>query len=149
MEYCEALKDVEPKEKDIDILFYGFPTPRRMGILGSLMANTWTSYTTVWATGLTGEKLREAIARSKVILNIHSFIEDCRQEQVRMFYPVINGACVISERSPHNEFGKAIVECDTAKLVGTVQHVLDRNLWKDVAMNAPEVYRKHCEERKR
>ena len=80
---------------------------------------------------------------------LHSFVDDCRQEQVRMFYPLINGACVISERSPHNEFGKAIVECPANKLVGTVHHVLDNGLWNDVGMNAPEVYRKHCEERKK
>jgi hypothetical protein len=149
MVFCDALKDIEPKDKDIDILFYGFPTPRRMSILGGLMANTWNSYSTVWATGVSGDKLKDMIARSKVILNVHSFVDGCRQEQVRMFYPVINGACVISERSPHNEFGKAIVECSANKLVGTVQHVLDNGLWKDVGMNAPEVYRKHCEERKK
>lgn len=149
MVFCDALKDIEPKDKDIDILFYGFPTPRRMSIFGSFMANTWNSYSTVWATGISGDKLKDMIARSKVILNVHSFVDGCRQEQVRMFYPVINGACVISERSPHNEFGKAIVECPANKLVGTVQHVLDNGLWKDVGMNAPEVYRKHCEERKK
>jgi hypothetical protein len=64
-----------------------------------------------------------------------------------MFYPVINGCCVVSEKSPHNEFGKSIVVCDTDKIAPTLKHVLDNGLWKTVGESAPEVYRKHCEER--
>ena len=148
MAYCEALRDIPAAPKDIDILFYGYPTPRRMEIVGSLMEHTWTKYSLVWATGVTGDRLRDMISRSKVILNVHAFRENCRQEQVRMFYPVINGSCVVSEKSPHNEFGKSIVVCDTGKMAATVAHVLDRGLWEEVGKSAPEVYRKHCEERR-
>ena len=135
MTYCEALRDIPEAPKDIDIL-------------GSLMEHTWTKYSLVWATGVSGERLRDMVSRSKVVLNVHAFMENCRQEQVRMFYPVINGSCVVSEKSPHNEFGKSIVVCDTGKIAATVAHVLDKGLWEEVGRNAPEVYRKHCEERK-
>ena len=148
MTYCEALRDIPEAPKDIDILFYGYPTRRRLEIMGSLMEHTWTKYSLVWATGVTGERLRDMVSRSKVVLNVHAFMENCRQEQVRMFYPVINGSCVVSEKSPHNEFGKSIVVCDTGKIAATVAHVLDKGLWEEVGRNAPEVYRKHCEERK-
>ena len=29
-----------------------------------------------------------------------------------------------------------------------IAHVLGKGLWEEVGRNAPEVYRKHCEERK-
>lgn len=148
LSYCEALKDIEPATRDIDVLFYGYPTPRRLSILGEWMGVSWNTYKTIWATGLVGESLRQHIARAKVVLNVHAFDKDCRQEQVRMFYPVINGACVVSEKSPHNEFGKAIVVADTKKIVPTLNHVLKNSLWEKVGNDAPFVYRKHCEERK-
>ena len=147
MEYCAALREFVASDKDIDILFYGYPTRRRMAIVGALMEKTWTSYSTVWATGVTGKNLQDLLGRSRIVLNLHAFDEDCRQEQVRIFYPVINGCCVVSEKSPHNEFGKAIVVCDTNKIAPTLKHVLDHGLWKTVGDSAPEVYRKHCEER--
>lgn len=147
LQYCDALRDIEMADKDIDILFYGYPTKRRMAIMGELMEKTWKSYSMAWATGVTGETLKAMLGRSKIVLNIHAFIEDCRQEQARIFYPVINGCCVVSEKSPHNEFGKAIVVCDTQKIAPTLKHVLDNALWKTVGEAAPEVYRKHCEER--
>jgi hypothetical protein len=130
-----------------DILFYGYPTKRRLMIVGELMEKTWTAYSTVWATGVTGRNLQDLLGRSKIILNVHAFLEDCRQEQVRIFYPVINGCCVVSEKSPHNEFGKSIVVCNTDKIAPTLKHVLDHELWKTVGESAPEVYKKHCEER--
>lgn len=147
MSYCEALKEISPADKEVDVLFYGYPTPRRLSIVGEWMATSWDRYTTVWATGISGESLKSQIARSKVILNVHAFDRDCRQEQVRLFYPVINGACVVSEKSPHNEFGKAIVVADTRKITATLNHVLKNNLWVQVGKDAPEVYRKHCEGR--
>jgi len=147
MTYCQAMVDIPKKNKDIDILFYGYPTIRRLKIIGELMEKTWTSYTTVWSTGLTGDRLKEFIARSRIILNIHAFDADCRQEQVRLFYPVMNGSCVISEKSPHNEFGKSIVVCDTDKVSATVKYVLENKLWEKVGNDAPEIYRKHCEAR--
>lgn len=147
MEYCSALKEIDTTFKDIDILFYGYPTKRRLMIVGELMEKTWTAYSTVWATGVTGRNLQDLLGRSKIVLNVHAFLEDCRQEQVRIFYPVINGCCVVSEKSPHNEFGKSIVVCNTDKIAPTLKHVLDHELWKTVGESAPEVYRKHCEGR--
>lgn len=147
LSYCEALKEIQPTEKDIDVLFYGYPTPRRLRVMGQWMGISWNTYTTIWGTGLTGDVLKSTIARSKIILNVHAFEKDCRQEQVRIFYPVINGCCVVSEKSPHNEFGKAIVESRLDKIPGVLSHILRNNIWSRVAKDAPEVYRKHCEGR--
>lgn len=147
MVYTEALRELPAAERDIDVLFYGFPTPRRTRIMSEWMAVSWDKYTTVWSTGLTGEKLRGYLARAKVVLNIHAFDKDCRQEQVRMFYPVINGCCVVSEKSPHNEFGKSIVVADTRKIVPTLNHVLKNGLWEQVGKDAPGIYKSHCEGR--
>lgn len=149
--YSDALRDISmADDRDIDILFYGYPTPRRMRIMAYLMGCTWTSKSLIWATGVSGAKLRDLISRAKVILNVHAFDKECRQEQVRLFYPIINGACVISEKSPHNEFGKSVIVSDIGnmpKFGATITHVLDKGIWKQFGSDAPEVYKRHCEER--
>ena len=148
MSYCEALRDIPASPKEIDVLFYGYPTQRRLRVMSELMGSTWDRFSTVWATGVSGDRLRVMVSRARIVLNVHAFFENCRQEQVRMFYPVINGACVLSENSPHNEFGKAIVEAPVDKLAATAVHILKHGLWEKVGTDAPEVYRKHCGERK-
>lgn len=147
MSYTDALRDIPAADRDIDVLFYGFPTPRRVELMSRWMAASWDKYATAWCTGLTGDKLRGMLARAKIVLNVHAFVEDCRQEQVRIFYPVINGCCVVSEKSPHNEFGKAIIVADTSKILPTLNHVLKNGLWEQVGKDAPGVYRAHCEGR--
>lgn len=146
--YCETLRDIPEANKTVDVLFYGFPTPRRIRIMASWMSVSWDRFYTSWLTGVNGKDLREAISHAKIVLNLHSFDRDCRQEQARIFYPVINGACVVSEKSPHNEFGKSIVECTTDKLNATLAYVLEHHKWKEVSDIAAETYKRHCEGRK-
>lgn len=148
--YCESMRDIVPMDKDIDVLFYGYPSPRRVRTMSYWMSRSWDRYSTVDATGITGGLLKEFIARSKIILNLHSFVRNCRQEQVRMFYPVINGACVVSEASPHNEFGKAIIEVppDPRRIAAVLHSLLKTGDWERIGEAAPDVYREHCNGRK-
>lgn len=146
--YCECMKDIPLMDKDIDVLFYGYPTPRRTAILEHWMGASWDKYVTINATGVTGAMLKELLGRAKVVLNLHSFVKGCRQEQVRMFYPVINGICVVSEKSPYNEFGKAIIETDADHVTDVLSAVLSSGDWEKIGKSAPDVYREHCESRR-
>lgn len=148
MSYAEGLVDFEHGERDIDVLFYGSPTLRRAKALSSWMSASAFKYTTCWLTGVKGERLVDYLKRAKIVLNIHAFDGYVRQEQVRMFYPVINGCCIASENSKFNEFGKSIVEFPIDKMNQTLDFMLREEKWKDVSANAARVYREHCENRK-
>ena len=149
MEYCEALKytSVYNGPKDIDVLFYGAPTDRRLKILQSWMGMSQHHAVTVIATGISGKLLEHYIHRSKIILNLHAFDKVYRQEQVRMFVPVINGCCVVSESSTRNEFATSIVESSTRNMNSTLKTLLKSGDWEKVGMNAPDAYRIHCDNR--
>lgn len=149
MEYTEELKFTSTftGQKDIDVLFYGAPTDRRLKILQSWMGMSQHHAVTMIATGISGKLLEHYIYRSKIILNLHAFENAYRQEQVRMFVPVINGSCVVSEQSTRNEFSTAIVESTTRNLNSTLKTLLKSGDWERVGMNAPDTYKIHCSNR--
>lgn len=149
MEYTEELKftSVYNGPKDIDVLFYGAPTDRRLKILQSWMGTSQHHAVTIIATGISGQLLEHYIQRSKIILNLHAFDNTYRQEQVRIFVPVINGCCVVSEQSSRNEFSTAIVESSTRNLNNTLKTLIKSGDWEKVGMNAPDTYKIHCNNR--
>ena len=71
-----------------------------------------------------------------IILNIHAYEGNNRQEQVRMFYPVINGACVVSERSARNYMDGCITECPLQYIPETIENILKNDMWKKLGDNA-------------
>lgn len=140
MSYCPLLATVPDAEKDIDVLFYGSLTKRRAYAMARWINKSEFSYHTAIIAGVTGDRLDNYIARSKVIVNIHAFEENSRQEQVRLFKLVANRCCVVSERSPINYMGNSIVECDIDKLNDCLWELLDSGRWKDIAEHASERY---------
>ena len=97
-------------EKTIDVLFYGNASyPRRSKAFEAL--KTIPNLQLCIAPECYGLTLDELISKSKIILNAHSF-EESRQEQVRIFYPLANSKCILSEKSPINHYGDMIVEWD-------------------------------------
>lgn len=149
MEYCEELKftSVYNGPKDIDVLFYGAPTDRRLKILQNWMGMSQHHAVTIIATGISGKLLEHYIHRSKIILNLHAFDNVYRQEQVRIFVPVINGCCVVSENSTRNEFATSIVESSTRGMNNTLKNLLKSGDWEKVGKNAPDTYKIHCSNR--
>lgn len=145
MEYNECmLYGLPTVKKDIDVLFYGGLTDRRMKILQSWIQLSQHHATTVIATGIKGTQLAEYVMRSKIVLNLHAYPNIARQEQVRMFTPVINGICVVSEKSNYNEFGQSIVESSTKGINLSLKNLLKSGEWMKVAANAPLAYKAHC-----
>lgn len=128
--------DIESEtELDIDVLFYGYLHERRAKLLFNLQQKAAGKFKIFNMYGIWGEELNEYISRSKIILNIHSS-EIAKQEQVRMFYPVINGRCVLSERSEYNYLGNSIVEVPYEKVSDAVISLLKTGKWKDYASNS-------------
>lgn len=138
-----------PEDRDIDILFVGFPSTYRLQMLQLMMSRFQYRFTTILGTGVSGLMLDELISRSKIFLNIHANENYHCQEQVRLFRAVSGGCCVVSERSPFNEFGKSIVECGYHEIGPTCRELLKSGDWQKIAMNASETYRAHCQNRKK
>ncbi len=128
-------------ECDIDILFYGFINERRFKIFNDLQSRLYNKYSIVWLYGIDYEKLDEYMARSKIILNLHISEPYNRQEQVRMFYPIINKKCVISEKSQINYLNNCILETEAGSLVDTISYILENNLWRSFGEQAHEFFK--------
>ena len=136
MRYASTLRDVPSVEKDVDVLFYGYLTERRSKLLTQIVNAGCNKWATTITMGISGENLARWIGRSKIILNIHAYDNNNRQEQVRMFYPVINGACVVSEQSARNYLDGCITECPLRYLPETIDNILANGMWKKLGDNA-------------
>lgn len=92
--YAAPLTRISPAPvQDIDVLFYGSLCERRIRILDALKA---VGLKVRHLFGVYGEKRDEAIARSKIVLNINSF-DDGVFEIVRVSYLLANRVCVVTE----------------------------------------------------
>lgn len=89
-----TLSRIEPKPKDIDVLFFGSRSARREHLLSALYGRCRF----VWAENAYGAELDYLVARARIVLNIHYTNEPHPLEVVRLNYLLANGAFVISER---------------------------------------------------
>lgn len=101
------------QNKDIDVLFYGTGNARRLQILDALRARGVRVEAVFRAYG---QPRDQAIARSKIVLNLHKF-DHSELEQVRISYLLNNRCFVISEPAPGNPWGDGVVFSDYDKLV--------------------------------
>lgn len=141
--YSESLhkmKSVGEIEPDIDVLFYGYIHERRAKLLFYLQQKFGGRYKLFDLYGIWGDELDSYIERSKIIVNMHSS-ENAKQEQARMYYPVINGRCVVSEVSPVNYMGNSIIELPYEKMGDGILSLLETGKWRDYALSASERYK--------
>ena len=136
LRYASTLRDVPKLEKDVDVLFYGYLTERRSKLITQIANAGCGKWATTCTMGISGESLAKWIGRSKIILNLHAYDGNNRQEQVRMFYPIINGACVVSETIDRNYLEGCITECQLKYLPETIDNILKNNLWGKLGENA-------------
>jgi len=87
------------ENQDIDVLFFGWMTPRRQKVIDDLRA---AGLKVVAVEGCYGGGRDNLIARAKIVLNVH---HDGRElfEIVRVSYLLANSKCVLSELSPNRE----------------------------------------------
>ncbi len=147
--YCNGLKRLSPLSKDlmdIDFLFYGAMNERRFKVLGGIQ-NKLPKCKLITLFNVFGKELDEYIERSKIILNIH-YYPFSEQEQVRVFYPIINNKCVLSEKSSINSFGSSIIECDYESLADRSAYLLKSGDWYRQAITSSQEFKTVFEHRK-
>ena len=97
--FVPELLRIPAQGEDIDVLFYGSGNPRRHKILEALRAR---GLRVVALFGAYGEERDRAIARAKVVLNMH-FYEAKIFEIVRVAYLLTNGKAVVAEAGPDTD----------------------------------------------
>jgi hypothetical protein len=107
-------------EQDIDVLFYGTGSTRRLAILSALRR---AGLRTVHISGgIHGSALDQIIARAKVVLNLHSRSEYRVLETVRVGYLLCNRKAVVAEvghQDDDDELGGGIAAVPYPQLVDT------------------------------
>ncbi len=94
--FVPELVRIAPAAEDIDVLFYGSTGARREAILEALKQR---GLNVVSLFGAYGEERDRAIARAKIILNVHQHATKIF-EIVRIAYPLSNYKAVVSECGP-------------------------------------------------
>jgi hypothetical protein len=139
LRYTPSLRLTTPDiEPDIDLLFYGFMNPRRLKFFESLQRHFYGRLKVIHAYGIFGSQLDELLLRSRIVLNIHPFEPYHRQEQPRIFYPLINSRHVLSEKSQANWFGSSISEFTLETLPSVIERNLDN--WKSNGTHAAKFF---------
>ena len=139
--YSNNLKRIQNREDpDIDVLFYGSYTEYRCKTIQDVFngftlndddADYLANCRFVWLYNISSEDLDEYISRSKIILNMRPYEAAIRQQQARIYYPLINDKCVLSERSNINYFGNNIVEYSGSEdLWNKIPNLLKNDTWK-------------------
>lgn len=139
--YSEALTRFDPAtEKDIDVLFYGSLNERRNKILAD-MKETGLRVETLF--GVYGEQRDTAIARSRVVLNIHYYPSKIF-EIVRISWLLANRVCVVSEESPIDSALAAvkdgIILSPYDNLVDTCRNVIEKNTWASIGQRGFDIF---------
>jgi hypothetical protein len=96
--YSPTLTRIPHGEKDVDVLFYGTITDHRREVIEALRAEGLAVLTLF---GVYGTARDEAIARAKIVLNLHQYRSNIF-ERVRVLYLLANGVCVITEGDPED-----------------------------------------------
>lgn len=140
MIYTKCLDRIKSLDNpEIDVLFYGWMNPRRFDIFHHLQKDLNNKLNIAWIYGRAN--VDSYIANSKVILNIHAYQPWNRQEQIRMFYPLINGKTVVSEISQANLLSGEIVECKLEELSNNIIQYCQNDNWKTFGQKAKESFK--------
>lgn len=94
--HAPSLERIAPAREDVDVLFYGAYSARRLRLLARLEQLGWS---VVRSNGVYGEERDALVARARIVLNVH-YYEQSRLEVPRCFYLMANGRFILSETSP-------------------------------------------------
>jgi len=135
-----TVNEMSNDDLDIDLLFYGMLHEKRARLLSAVQSAMRGHGKVIDLCGVFGDELDGYIKRAKIICNVH-FANHHRQEQVRMFYPVINGRCVVSEVSPKSYMEKSIIEVPYEDMAGAIVTLINNGKWRDQASHCSETFR--------
>jgi Methyltransferase domain len=120
-------------EKDIDVLFYGWLTQRRVELFNKLEAE---GVKTTFCSNIYGGGRDNLIARAKLCLNVHHDGRDMF-EVVRVSFLLANGKYVISEHSrddgEYGDMDAGLVRTSYEEMVPTIKTTLGAGLNPDLA----------------
>lgn len=146
MLYTNSLKRIQKNTNPFfDVLFFGFMNERRFKIFNRLQSELYGQIKLQWIYGSTD--IDKHIADSKIILNLHAFDPYNRQEQTRMFYPIINEKTIISEKSQFNNMPSCIIESNIEDLSKVIFSVCKTNIWFDFGIQAEKTFKNLSMER--
>jgi hypothetical protein len=114
--YAAPMTRISPAAaQDIDVLFYGVPSERRLAMQARLRE---AGLNAQFVFGVYGAERDALIARAKVVLNLSQFDAGGMFDTVRLSYLLSNRKCVLAESGidaeREREFGTAVafVACD-------------------------------------
>lgn len=109
-------------EPDVDVLFFGTPSPHRAEIIDNL-----TPHCRLEAMrGCYGQERDSWISRSKIVLNLHTYPSLSAFEQVRVFYLLSQPCFVISEASEDIPYHDGLIFYEHQHLVAGILSWLDK-----------------------
>jgi hypothetical protein len=139
MLYTKSLEWKERKDPTLDLVFLGVMNKKRFDFFSNLQSRAYGKIKFSWVFG--DEEMKQHIQNAKVSLNLHTFEPWNRQEQVRMFVPVINGHTVVSEVSQKNMMEGAILEVDQNNLADYLLEICYNNKWKEFGPTARNIFK--------
>lgn len=108
----------ETTEKDIDVFFFGSFHKRRQAVLDGLRARGLNVQS---AFGVYGDALDQLIARSKVVINVHFYVNGCF-EIIRVFDLLANHCAVVTELNPGERMDEDLAH---AVVAGPYEQLVD------------------------
>jgi hypothetical protein len=143
MLYTRSLRRVPLQaEPTIDVIFTGYLNERRYRILRQIEQQTYNRLRFMWLIGVKGADLDRYLGDARIVLNMHAFEPCHRQEQTRIFYPLINDRMVVSETNEHNWFGDGIVEAAPERMGETLLEWLRDDRWREFGRAASARFRR-------
>ena len=145
MLYTKSLErpDLDWDNPEFDVIFYGLLNPRRLRIVDQLQRKLYGELKIAWVYG--EHEMDKHISNSKVVLNLHPFEPWNRQEQVRMFQPVINGRTVVSEPSQSNNMPGEIIEVPLEEMPERLKQICHTDEWRTFGREAREKFLKRTQ----
>jgi hypothetical protein len=135
--YHPSMATIPHAEQDIDVLFYGSAYDRRVRILEQINQRC------VFAQGfrLYGPQRDAAIARAKIILNVH-MADDSRFEQTRVSYLLNNERFILSEPAADNPYGDMVPTAPYEQIVeACMMYLADDEKRRQVAHEGAEKFK--------
>lgn len=116
--HAPEMARIAPAEEDIDVLFYGSLTRRRLAVRDALVQ---AGLDARFVFKVYGGERDALIARARVVLQLSQFDSGARFDPVRLAWLLGNGRCVLAEggidAEQEREFADAVVFADYDELV--------------------------------
>lgn len=139
--YTKLLENIQEREPEIDVLFYGSMTQYRSDVLQKIdIFNKQMKFVFVYF--ITGNQLDDYISKSKIILDLNTW-QKGYQKQSRISHLLNNKKCVLSEKSFLNFYKNGIMEfdIDIFDFQDKVSFLLQNDNWKKQGQFGYEIFK--------